>query len=165
MAGSVAILRLILFVGASLLAVQVAAQGTNLAFGAKPQDTSQPVEANSDELYIDESTGTAVFTGNVVIIQGAMRLAANRVEVIYVQEREEIDRMEATGGVTIVSGNDAAEAGAAVYNLSDQTIVMTGDVLMTQGAQVLSGEKLVIRLDEGTANMSGRVRTVLQNGD
>lgn len=155
--------RLTLILCATLLAGTAIAQGTSLAFGTKPQDPSQPVEANSDDLFIDENTGTAVFTGNVVITQGEMRLAADRIEVVYVQAREQIERMNATGNVTIVSGSDAAEAQAAVYNLSEQTIVMTGDVLMTQGPQVLNGEKLVIRLDDGTARMSGRVKTVLQN--
>ena len=150
---------------ALVLAQAGLAQGTQVAFGQAPQDPSEPVEATSDELFIEEETGSAVFTGNVVIIQGDMRMSAEEVKVNYAQERKEIEQMLATGGVLIVSGEDAAEAQRADYNFADRTIVMTGDVLMTQGPQVLSGEKLTIYLDDGTARMSGRVRTVLQDNN
>ncbi|MEM6498078.1 MAG: LptA/OstA family protein [Pseudomonadota bacterium] len=141
------------------------AQTGNVGFGAAPQDSSAPVEATSDELFIDENDGTAVFTGNVVITQAEMILTAPRVEVFYLQDVDQIDRIVATGGVTIVSGPDAAESADAVYDFESETIVMTGDVLVTQGPQVLSGQEFVIFMADGTAKMTGRVRTVLQGGD
>ncbi|NRB03096.1 MAG: lipopolysaccharide transport periplasmic protein LptA [Rhodobacteraceae bacterium] len=141
------------------------AQSGGVAFGTTPQDTSAPVEATSDELFVDEQTGSAVFSGDVVIAQGELRLSAQRVEVSYVQDQDQIDRIEATGGVTLVSGPDAAEAETAFYDMTARIITMRGNVLMTQGQQVLSGEELVISIDNGTARMSGRVRTVLQGGD
>ena len=148
-----------------LASLQFASAQNSVAFGTAPQDPSAPVEAESDELFVDEQTGTAIFQGNVIISQGEMKLSAPRVEVSYLQDQDQIDEIEATGGVTIVSGPDAAESENAVYSMVDRTIVMTGDVLMTQGAQVLSGERLVIQLDDGTARMTGRVRTTLQGGD
>ena len=50
-----------------LLSTQVMAQGASVAFGTISQDTSLPVEVTSDELSVDQETGTAIFTGNVVI--------------------------------------------------------------------------------------------------
>lgn len=41
---------------------------------------------------------------------------------------------------------------------------MTGDVLLTQGESVMSGQKLSVNLRSGTGQMDGRVRTILQPG-
>ena len=64
----------------------------------------------ADALDVDQTSGEAIFTGNVLIAQGDMRLTAPRVLVVYDDGNRAIQRMEATGGVTLVSGPDAAEA-------------------------------------------------------
>jgi lipopolysaccharide export system protein LptA len=147
-----------------LLSTMATAQGASVAFGTISQDTSLPVEVTSDELSVDQQTGTAIFSGNVVIGQGDMRLSAARVSVVYRDDAEGIAQMEATGGVTLVSGNDAAEAQRADYDIDDGTIVMRGNVLLAQGASALSADMMTIRLRDGTARMSGNVRTRLQTG-
>lgn len=148
----------------SLSAIGATAQGTNVAFGSLKQDTSAPVEATADNLSVDQATGTAIFTGNVVIGQGEMRLSAPRVLVVYRANQAGIARMEATGGVTLVSGPDAAEAREADYDVDRGTIIMTGDVLLTQGQSALTAERMTVNLNDGTARMSGRVKTILQTG-
>lgn len=139
------------------------AQGT-VAFGTKAQDTSAPVEVTADTLSVDQETGTAIFTGNVLIVQGEMRLAAPRVLVVYADEQSRVERLEATGGVTLVSGADAAAAQRADYSVDSGVVVMRGDVLLTQGANALSANEMTVNLTTGTAQMGGRVRTVLQPG-
>ena len=124
-------LRMIACVALLTVSSPVLAQGTQVAFGALKQDTSAPVEVTADELAVDQATGAATFTGNVVIGQGDMRLSAARVLVIYRQDAPGIERLEATGGVTLVSGPDAAESQRADYSIDDGVIVMTGDVLLT----------------------------------
>ncbi len=145
------------------------AQSTNLAFGVIQQDTSLPVEVTADSLSVSQQDGTAIFTGNVVIIQGEMRLAAPRVLVVYAEASEgqqaRIARLEATGGVTLVSGPDAAEAERADYNVDDGKVFMQGNVLLTQGNSALTSERMTVDLEGGTAQMDGRVRTILRGSD
>lgn len=148
----------------ALLSTTLLAQGANVAFGTIAQDTSLPVEVTSEELSVDQTTGTAIFAGNVVIGQGEMRLSAQKVLVVYSADRNGIARLEATGGVTLVSGPDAAEAERAEYSIDEGTIVMRGDVLLAQGASALSADTMTIRLRDGTAQMLGNVRTRLQTG-
>lgn len=154
-------ISLLFLIGASA----AAAQGTSVAFGAITQDTSAPVEVSADELAVDQNTGSATFTGNVVIGQGEMRLSAPRVLVVYRQDSAGIERLEATGGVTLVSGPDAAESQRADYDVDGGVIVMTGDVLLAQGQSALSADRMTVNLDDGTARMQGRVRTILQTGN
>ncbi|MFP5508634.1 MAG: LptA/OstA family protein [Alphaproteobacteria bacterium] len=145
------------------------AQTTNLAFGAIQQDTSLPVEVTAESLSVSQQDGTAIFTGDVVIIQGEMRLAAPRVLVVYAEATEgqqaRIARLEATGGVTLVSGPDAAEADSADYNVDDGFVVMRGNVLLTQGASALTSDLMRVNLEDGTAQMDGRVKTILRGAD
>ncbi|MGI3169648.1 lipopolysaccharide transport periplasmic protein LptA [Pseudooceanicola sp. C21-150M6] len=135
------------------------------AFGAGSIDPDDPVEVESDSLNVNQSDGTAEFIGNVVIIQGEMRLAAPRVLVVYDDAGERITSMEATGGVTLVSGPDAAEAQTASYSIDSGKVVMTGDVLVTQGQSTLASQTLTVDLGAGTAQMDGRVRTILNPKD
>ena len=161
----VPLIRVVTFLFAfSCLASGSAAQGTSVAFGTMRQDTDAPVEVTSDQLSVDQDSGTAVFTGDVLIGQGEMRLSAPRVLVIYNEDNSGIDRLEATGGVTLVSGPDAAEAERADYDIGSGTIVMTGDVLLTQGESALTADRMTVNLDSGTAQMNGRVKTILQPG-
>lgn len=145
------------------------AQGTAIEFGGLQQDPTAPIEVVADRLQVDQTDGTAIFTGNVIIGQGEMRLSAAEVLVVYARAVEggdegKISRMEASGGVTIVNGTDAAEAQNATYSVDDGLIYMTGDVLLMQGENALTSEKMRIDLTNGAAIMEGRVRTVLQSG-
>lgn len=141
------------------------AQGTNVAFGGFRQDTSQPIEVSANALSIDQATGSARYEGDVVIGQGEMRLAAPLVVIVYDDASSQIDRMEASGGVTLVNGAEAAEADSAIYSVALGTVTLVGNVLLTQGANALTSERMVVNLEDGTAKMEGRVRTILQSGD
>ncbi|MEL6588371.1 MAG: LptA/OstA family protein [Pseudomonadota bacterium] len=149
----------LLFVASPLLA-----QDTQVGFGGGAHDTSAPVEVAADNLEIDQTSGRAVLTGNVVIAQDDMRLSANRVVVDYAETGGErrIDRVNATGNVIIVAGPDAAEGQEAVYVLGTAEILMRGDVLITQGGSTLAGDQLAVNLQSGAGTVTGRVRTTLQ---
>ena len=136
----------------------------NLPFGGFSHDSSLPVEIAADSLTVSQSAGRATFEGNVVVGQGTLRLAANRIEVVYDGSAASgrVSRMEATGNVTLTNGAESAEAQTAVYDVGSGDVMMTGDVLLTQGDNALSGQTLRIDLDTGTARMEGRVQSVLQ---
>lgn len=158
-------LRLFLF--AAALGAQATAslsQEATIAFDGLSQDTTLPVEVQADTLAVDNAKGTAVFAGNVLVGQGDMRLAAGRVTVEYGADGKSIARLFATGGVTIANLADAAEAQEAVYTIDSGVIVLSGDVLLTQGASALSGQKLTINLKDGTGVMEGRVATTFVPG-
>ncbi len=144
------------------------AQSGTVSFGAAPVDASSPVEVTADELSVDQTNGSAVFAGNVVAGQGDLRLSANQIRVEYLVENGaatgQIDRLLATGDVTLVNGAEAAEAQKAIYVIGSGEVVMTGNVLLTQGNNALSGEKLIVDLNTGKGRIVGRVRTVFQTG-
>lgn len=144
-----------------LLAFPAGAQ-QGVSFGGLSQDVSLPVEIESDTLTVRNADGTAVFSGDVVAMQGDLRLSAPVVQVEYAPDGRNIARLHASGGVMIASATDAAEAREAVYTIDTGTVVMTGDVLLTQGQNALAGQKLRLDLKNGTGVMEGRVSTTLQ---
>lgn len=156
--------KLTAFAVAMCIAMPLMAQ-TNINLGGLSADPNAPVEITADTLNVDQDSGTATFTGNVLIGQGDLRLSAGSVEVIYAAETGDIARLLARGGVTFVTATEAAEARTADYDLQSGLLTLEGDVLLTQGASALSAGRMVINLTAGTAEMSGRVKTVFQQGN
>lgn len=155
---------LLLICALGLAPVAAFSQGAKVALGGLKQDTTLPVEVTADELAVNQADGAATFSGNVLVIQGAMRMTAATVRVQYAADGKGIAQLNATGGVTYVNATDAAEAAEAAYTLASGEMILSGNVLLTQGQGAISGQKLVIDLKAGTGTMEGRVKTVFQPG-
>jgi len=146
--------------------VPVAGSAQQVVFGGLRADTKAPVEITSDTLRVNQETGLAVFSGNVHASQGEMRMTTNELTVEYMAEdRSKIHRLLAAGDVILVSPTEQAESKNAVYDVTTGQMVMTGDVLLTQGKNVMTGPRLDVDLETGTGEMQGRVRTILQPGE
>lgn len=145
-------------------AAPVGAQEAQVAFGGATADPSLPVEVTSETLKVNQEDGSAEFLGNVVVVQGQMRLSADRVLVIYNEDRSGIERLEASDNVLLVNPPDAAEGDWAEYTIDSGVVVMTGNVLLSQGPSTISGDRMVANLTDGTATMTGRVKTILKSG-
>lgn len=157
------VLSFVLAFGLSLAALPGFAQ--QVAFGGLRADTRAPVEIVSDTLSVDQDTGLAVFSGNVRATQGEMRMSAAQLTVEYMgEDRSRIHTLRAEGDVILVSPTEQAQSKVAVYDVTTGQMVMTGDVLLSQGGSVMSGTRLDVDLTTGTGQMQGRVRTILQPG-
>lgn len=144
---------------ALLLALAGPASAQQIQFKSLQQDNSLPVNVASDSLSVDQSTGIAVFDGNVVVTQGAMTIKSASARVENKADGNGIEKLFFTGRVTFSSDTEAAEANEAVYTVDKGEVVMTGDVLLTQGSTTIAGQTLVYDLKNGTGTMQGRVQT------
>ena len=152
----------------SAIAALTAAVTTGAALAQSPfsdlsVDPATALEMSADRMVVDREGGDITMTGSVVVAQGDMRLTGGEVLVFYAERdgAREISRIEASGSVTLVSAQDAAEAQRAVYDLDARTVVMTGDVLVTQESGVMAADRMTVDLDSGESVMEGRVRTVI----
>lgn len=149
-------------------AAAVYAQAAGVALGGFGYEKGKPVEITAESLEVNQENGNAVFDGNVIIGQGQMRMSAGKVIVEYAKDangKNQIKRLLASGGVTLVSTNEQAEANSAVYTIDSGEVVLTGKVLVTQGAAAISGDKMTVNLSTGKGSVEGNVRTVLSNPD
>lgn len=152
---------------------------TAAPFGGFQHDSSQPIQVSSDTLQVRNTDQVAIFEGQVDVVQGRVRMNAERLEVTYRNRSGEgdattttaaaapgsgaIDRLRAIGNVLISSGEETAKADSADYDVAAGEIVLSGNVLLLQGQNIVRGTRLRIDLATGTAKMdSGRVQMSLE---
>ena len=69
------------------------------------------------------------------------------------QGAQDIRRIEARGGVTVISKDQNASGDLGVYDLKKKTITLTGNVVVTQGKNVLHGDRVVVDTTTGNAHI------------
>ena len=133
------------------------APATVVAFGGMRGDPTLPVNVTAQTLTVDEGKATAVFTGDVLVVQGQMRLQADEVKVLYATGASRIDRLWATGNVVLVNADDAARADRAEYVIDEGIVTMHDNVVLTQGEAVFTAARFSTDLTEGLGQLEGDV--------
>lgn len=115
-----------------------------------------PVDVAADRIEVQGRADRAVLTGNVVVRQAELQLNAPRVTVAYANEAGiEINRIDASGGVTLRSPSETARSQFAIYDTDRRLITLLGGVTLVRGANRVSGGRLVLDLESGRAVMDG----------
>ena len=135
----------ILIASAAVIALGLPA---TVAFSAQDA-TRQPVQygADSGEYTPD---GFAL-RGRAEVTQGTNRIRADAIRGFTTNGQ--LTRVEASGNVYFVTPDQSMRGNNAVYNLNDGSVVVTGDVILTQGQNVLSGGRLVYNVRTETARI------------
>ena len=131
----------------------------------KGHDSKAPIDLSADRAEAQDRADRAIFAGNVVVRQGSLTLRTARLTLAYAsQDGIDINRIDASGGVTVTSPSETARGDFAVYDLEEGLITMVGNVRLERGGSFLSGGRLTIDLDTGRAVMDGGLRGVNQGG-
>ena len=142
-----------------LLAGAIAAVSFGSVAGAQTIagfNSNQPVNYAADRIELQDRQNRVVLSGDVVIQQGDLRLTAARTTVAYSDSGTlRIQRIDATGGVTVTRGNERASGNAAVYDFNRRVIVVSGNVALRRGSDTLDGGRLVIDLNSGLSSVDG----------
>lgn len=138
--------------------------GTKVAFGGIKGDPTQPVTVTSQTLTVDEVAGTAQFEGDVLVVQGEMRMSAALVRAEYDEKSERIERLWAEGDVILVNAEDAAQGETAEYVIDDGVVTLQGNVVLTQGPATFSAARMVADLTTGFGRLEGRVTSTFTPG-
>jgi lipopolysaccharide export system protein LptA len=175
--------------GAGLHA-QTAPQGPPNALQGFSQNRDQPVHIEAATLEVRDKQKQATFSGDVRVKQGDTGLRCKSLVVFYEQDGEAADqsktlqaatpgpggeqrikRLEARGGVIVTQKEQTATGDLGVFDMKSNTVTLTGNpVVMTQGQNVLRGEKLVVDLTSGVSRVEsnkgsqGRVQGLFQPG-
>jgi lipopolysaccharide export system protein LptA len=136
--------------GLAFIAAPVSGQEAGSAL--KGHDTSAPVDVAADRIEVQDRADRAIFSGNVDVRQGSLRLASARLTVAYSSRSGiEINRLEASGGVTLRSPSETARSEFAIYDLDRRLVTMIGDVSLIRGDSNVQGGRLVLDLESGRA--------------
>lgn len=120
-------------------------------------NSNAPVNYAADRIELQDRQNRVILSGNVDITQGDMRLRAERTTVAYTDEGSlKIQRIDASGGVTVNRGNESARGNAAVYDFNRRVITMAGNVALRRDGDTLNGSRLTIDLASGVSTVDGR---------
>jgi lipopolysaccharide export system protein LptA len=151
--------------------------------------SNSPVDVTADQLEAQPQQCLAIYRGNVEALQGTSRLRTNLLDIYAKAGPAQaqpapgggpsskcgaLDRMEAHGSVYYMTPSEVVKGDDAVYLADAKTITLTGDVVVSQGKNVVVGNRLVINTDTQQATMesnakgagvANRVRSVLYPGN
>jgi lipopolysaccharide export system protein LptA len=168
----------LLLAAASVLSVSAAAQG--LIPNGQGQGRDQPVQIDAKSLEVHDKNKTATFAGDVRVVQGGTTMTCRTLVVFYGQElgiagaqpvsasakpagaapdAQNIRRIEARGDVTVVSKDQTANGDLGVYDLVAKTITLSGNVTVTQGKNVIHGERVIVDTVTGNAHVEASSTT------
>ncbi len=148
------------------------AQAPSGAFSAYTADSKQPVDIEAEQLEVDDRKQVAVFRGNVSATQGNFNMRSKELVVTYSASKDaaqgkasdkasavtsplggagtDIRYIEAKGKVLVTSkGEQTATSNSALFDVAAQTVTLVGDVVVTQGKNIIKGDRLVIDITTG----------------
>jgi lipopolysaccharide export system protein LptA len=174
---------------------QSTVQGVPNAMQGFSVNREQPIQIEATTLEVRDKESVATFSGNVHVIQGDTHLRTTRLVVFYDQEggkqpakpnapksanaprsakaatpgpagQQSIRRLEALGGVHVTQKDQVATGDKAIFETRTNSVTLDGNVTLTQGPNVLQGDRLIVDLTTGVSRVvsdSGRVRATFQS--
>jgi len=127
------------------------------------QNNDQPIEITADTLEVRQSDNLAIFRGQVDAIQGDLLLRAD-VLVVHYREKSASDdnasddqmgvsRIDVEGNVFVSSPKETAQGERGVYDVDNALINLEGNVVLTQGDNVITGDALEMNLATGESRV------------
>ena len=145
--------------GAAAFLVTAAALGAVQQISAQGlggHNSNAPVSYSADRIELQDRQDRVVLSGNVDVTQGNLRLRTARATVSFTNQGSlKIQRMDATGGVTVTRGDESARGNAGVYDFNRRIITLVGNVALRRGTDTLNGGRLVIDLASGVSSVEG----------
>jgi lipopolysaccharide export system protein LptA len=168
--------RIIKFAGlgsAALLALSIG--------GAQAQIRGDaPVEVAANEFEGFNAQGLAVYRGNVEAVQDQSRLRCSELRIQFARRGGaagdrigggfgEPTRYTCMGPVWYITPREVARGNNAVFEVATDIITMTGDVVLRQGQNVATGDRLTVNTRTNDSRLEAanpgtgpnRVRSVL----
>jgi lipopolysaccharide export system protein LptA len=166
-----------------------AAQGPTLLPGSS---SHEPINIAADKLDYFDKQQKAVYTGNVVAIQGETRLNATELTILFDKKADaksgdakpeskpeaksavgpgaansQMRRMEGKGPIAITNKDQVGTGDSLVFDKPENKFYLIGNVALSQGENVTRGDKLIYDLNTGQAVVTskGRVHSLIVPGD
>ena len=174
---------------------QSAVQGVPNAMQGFSQNRDQPIQIEAAALEMRDKKKEATFSGNVKVVQGDTTMTSKTLVVFYdstpapaatpaatskaatksapIQSAtpgpggsSSIRRLEARGSVVVTQKDQVVTGETAVFDTKTNLVTMLGGVVLTQGKNVLRGDRLMVDMTTGVSRVesdSGRVQGLFQS--
>ena len=132
-----------------------------------------PLKVNADKMFIDKIALEGGLSGSVNINQGPLNFKADQMEFTFTNNTSMpiIKNLYASNGVVISNQDMTATGNNASYSVSNNEIILLGNVTVKNNFTTLKGNKLLIDLKSGAINFiaddnqNNRVKGVLRQND
>jgi lipopolysaccharide export system protein LptA len=179
---------------AGMARAQGAVSGVPNAMQGFSQNRDQPIQIEAASLEMRDKKKEATFAGNVKVIQGDTTMTSKTLVVFYDSTSppatpppanskaaksapmqsttpgpggsSSIRRLEAKGGVVVVQKDQTVTGETAIFDTKENLITMAGGVVLTQGKNVLRGDRLKVDMATGVSRVesdSGKVQGLFQS--
>ena len=132
-------------------------------FGA----SKEPVRIDAASLQVIDKEQKAIYTGDVVAIQGQSTLRCSKLTIYYSQTKKDekdasapsatgssIKKLDCDGPVSVVSTTQTATGDHGLFDAERETVTLTGNVVLADCENVQRGDKLVYNMRTGIANVT-----------
>lgn len=155
----------------SLCAAFVSALLAGPAAAQLATNSNAPVDITADELETANNACTSIWRGHAEALQDNARLRADVLTADFDVKGGggaggagkssgcgDLIRLRADGSVYYVTPTQKVHGDNAVYEAATTTLVVTGDVVATQGQNVLRGTRMVFNTQTGQGHMEGSAK-------
>jgi lipopolysaccharide export system protein LptA len=143
---------------------------------------NEPIEITSDRMEAFNEKKMVVFSGNATAKQGDIVLKSDKLSLYYkngpgkkdkigtkeIETSGVLDRIEAKGNVVVTQKEKRATSEEASYNQESGQIVMTGNPILREGKNTVTGCKVIVYTNEDrgsvvpcTSGKGERVKAVI----
>ncbi len=124
-------------------------------------DRQKPLKIVADTATIDEKDGLAIYTGNVVLTQGTLKIIADRLSIKSVEGK--VDVVRAKGAPALFSqvpepdqAEVIAKAKAIDYKVREQTLLLKRNASIVQEDNIFRGEEILYEIQSQRLQAQGQ---------
>ncbi len=186
---------LLAMIAGSDAGAQSAVTGVPNAMQGFSQNRDQPIQIEAATLEMRDKKKEATFSGNVKVVQGDTTMTSKTLVVFYDSTTapaaaapanskaaaksapipaaapgpggsSSIRRLEARGSVVVTQKDQVVTGESAVFDTKSNLVTMLGGVVLTQGKNVLRGDRLMVDMTTGVSRVEsdgGRVQGLFQS--
>ncbi|MDZ7842219.1 MAG: lipopolysaccharide transport periplasmic protein LptA [Gammaproteobacteria bacterium] len=132
---------------------------------ALESDNSQPATIEADEVEFDFRTGTRTYKGDVVVVQGTLRITGDKLVVQYGEQEDQIESATSWGNPATFKqrpeGKDEdvyGEGNEIVLDEIENTLTLIENALMTQAGNTARGKTIVYDMTTDKMTVKGMAR-------
>lgn len=147
--------------------------------------SKEPITITADHLEYEYKDGVIVYRGDVVAVQGDVKLRSNELRITLARRDDRkangaalaadledasasrLQAVVASGNVRIDQGTRWAVGGKATFEQANRTLVLTDNPVLHDGPNEVAGDRVIVYLDEDRSVVEGgrkRVKAVLFPG-
>jgi lipopolysaccharide export system protein LptA len=134
---------------------------------ALPEDSQQEIQITSDSASLDKTQGLIIYTGNVKMVQGTLKIQADKITLT--RNKQGLKKVEASGQpahyeqvISVEEGKTHASGNTIIYHAASEELVLIDNAELEKQGNLFSGDKIVYLINEQRIKADSKVIMVIQ---